>query len=142
MRAIQKGVTLIELMVVIAVVSILGTIAMTSYRNNVTRGNRVDATAALLRLAAQQEKLYIVNNTYANTAALAALGLTTTDRGYYTLTVGPDPNTGLMTTGFVATATPVAGGPQANDPMCTTLTLDNQGARGSSGTAAINDCWK
>ncbi len=142
MRAYQKGVTLIELMIVIAVVSILGTIALTSYRNNVTRANRVDATAALMRLAAQQEKLYIVNNTYATTAVLAALGLTNTDRGYYTLTVGPDAVTGLLTTGFVATATPVAGGPQANDTLCTTLTLDNTGTRGSTGTAAINDCWK
>ena len=142
MRVYQKGVTLIELLTVIAVVGILGTIALTSYRNNVVRGNRVDATAALLRLAATQEKLYVTNNSYANTAALAALGLTTTDRGYYTITVGPDALTGLMTTGFFATATPVAGGPQATDAMCTTLTIDHNLLRGSTGTAPINDCWK
>ena len=142
MRAGQKGFTLIELLVVVAVVAILGTIALSSYRSSVVRANRVDATAALLRLAAQQEKLYIVNNTYANTAALALIGLTNTDRGYYTITIAPDPNTGLLTAGFVATATPVAGGPQATDALCTTLSLDNSGQRRSTGTAATADCWK
>ena len=142
MRWNQKGVTLIELLVVIAVVGILGSIALSSYRNSVVRANRADGTAALLRLAAQEEKLYIVNNTYATTAALAALGLTTTDRGYYALTVAPDVNTGLLTTGFLATATPVAGGAQANDALCTTLTLDQTGTRGSTGSAAVADCWK
>lgn len=140
MRAKQRGMTLIELVVVMLVVSILASVAISSYRRTVIRANRVDGTSALLRVAAAQEKLYIVNNTYASTALLPA-GLTTSDRGYYTLTVAPDAS-GFLTQGFVLTATPVAGGPQAADAGCTTLTLDNTGTRGSSGTALLADCWK
>ena len=142
MRAEQKGVTLIELLTVMAVVAILGSIALSSYRTSIIRTNRADATTALLRLAGQQEKLYMVNNTYSNTAGLALIGLTNTDRGYYTITIAPDPGTGLLTTGFQATATPVAGGPQAVDTICTSLTLDNNGQRTNTGTGVPTDCWK
>ena len=140
MRARQRGFTLIELVVVMLVVSILATVAISSYRRTVIRADRVDGTAALLRLAAAEEKLYIVNNTYANTAALPT-GLTNSDRGYYALTVVADAS-GLLTSGFIATATPVGGGPQATDAGCTTLTLDNTGTRGSTGTSPLADCWK
>ena len=139
MRAEQKGVTLIELMTVIGIIGILGTIALSSYRNSVVRANRADATTALVRLAGRQEKLYMVNNTYADTPTLAALKLDSSERGYYTITIAPNP---VLTTGFLATATPVAGGPQAADTVCATLGLDETGQHTFTGTGTLAECWK
>lgn len=136
----QRGVTLIELLIVVTIIGILGAIAMSSYRAYTIRAQRTDATAALLKVAANQEKWYLGNNTYADTATFTALGILNTERGYYTIAIAA-PAGGNLTTGFVATATPVAGG-QTDDAKCTTLTLDNTGQKGFTGTGSVLECWK
>ncbi len=68
----QNGMTLIELMIVIIVLGIIVAVGIPSYRSYIMRANRVDATSALLRLAANQERFYMQNNTYASNAQLAA----------------------------------------------------------------------
>ncbi len=64
----QRGVTLIELVVVMIIVGILAAVAIPSYRNYVLRSQRSDAKDALLALATQQEKHYLQCNTYATTS--------------------------------------------------------------------------
>ena len=67
----SKGMTLIELMIAVAVVGILATIAYPSYQNQVRRSNRADAITALTAMANAQERSYLANNMYAtNTAPL------------------------------------------------------------------------
>lgn len=145
MRKANRGVTLIELMVVVAVAAILASIAVSSYRNSVIRANRTEASAALLRAAAAQERFYLQNNTYAENADLTAaspagLGLArTTESGYYTLTIANDD----PLVDFTVTATPVAGGGMADDADCATLTVDQSGARGATGSPdAVTRCWR
>ena len=85
MKPKSAGMTLIELMIVVAIVALLASIAVPSYRQYVLRANRIEATTALLQLAAAQEKFYLQNNTYAGNALIddappAGLGLTCDDR--------------------------------------------------------------
>lgn len=138
MRNKYSGVTLIELMIVVVVVGILAAIAVPSYRNYVMRSQRSDATAALLRLAAAQEKFYLQNNTYTTDVTPAGLNLTATaplnsEHGWYTVTV-----TAADATGFTATAATVTGGGQASDTHCASFSINETGQRGASNT----DCWR
>ncbi|MGH8562942.1 MAG: type IV pilin protein [Gammaproteobacteria bacterium] len=145
----SKGMTLIELMITVAVVGILATIAYPSYQNQVRRSNRADAITALTAMANAQERFYLANNTYANTTA--PLGFPAplpppapqgnSQRGFYTLAVAtPDD----FTTRFTVTATAVAGGPQAGDDPpgiddCRVLSLTSTGQKGP--LPAAQNCW-
>lgn len=132
-----RGVTLIELMVVVVIVAILASIAVPSYRNYVVRSQRTDATAALLRLAAAQEKFYLQNNTYAANAS--QVGGTSSENGWYTIAVAA-----ADTDSFSASATVTAGSAQAKDADCNVFTIDESGQRGAtnkSGTTNMN-CWR
>ena len=135
-----------ELLVTLAIVGILAAIAYPSYRAQVMRTQRTDATAALLRVAAAQERHYLQNNSYAATGVLGTapptgLGIAGTDRGYYTLSIESDD----LATGFTAVAVPVAGGPQADDDDCARFTLTEaqlRGAESAGGGDNTATCWR
>jgi len=141
----SAGVTLIELMVVVVIIAILAGIAYPSYTNYVRQSRRSDAQIALLRLAAAQEKFFADCNRYAQTltggpdCAAGTLGWTSTlsPNGHYQLSVAA--SSGNMA--FTATATPVAGGLQASDADCTTLTINHLGVKGATGNKP-SLCWK
>jgi type IV pilus assembly protein PilE len=147
MRKVWGGFTLIELMVTVAIVATLATIAVTSYRKYVMRANRTEARNALLAMASAQEKYYLQNNTYAVDMADApptGLGIATpTPSGWYRLTltgVGglPTPDA----TGFTATATAV--GSQAQDADCAVFTVNSQQAQTATNSAGTDNsavCW-
>ncbi|CAN5286106.1 N/A [soil metagenome] len=135
----MRGFSLIELMIALVIVAIVAAIAIPGYRSYVMRTNRGDATAALLRIAAAQEKFYLQNNTY--TANLddpppAGLGIPATANGYYDLSIEQ-----ADTAGFTATATAIAGGAQADDAECQTFTISEQGVRDSA-PAEAEVCWR
>ena len=140
MRNKMRGVTLIELVVVVAIVALLATIALPSYRQFLLRSHRVEAKAALLNVAAAQEKFYLQNNTYTTELADAppdGLGLAaTTENGYYTIAIGA-----ADADSFTATAT--AAGGQADDTHCANFTIDETGLKTAtdSSNAAVTDCW-
>jgi type IV pilus assembly protein PilE len=137
MKSKTRGVTLIELVVVIAIVGLLAAIAVPSYRQYVLRANRAEAKSAMLNIAAAQEKFYVQNNTYATNAQLSTappggLGIAaTTEKGYYTVSIA----NGADATSFSATAT--ATGSQAADSHCVTFTINQSGAKSATST----DCW-
>lgn len=145
-RVRQRGVTLLELMTVVMIIGILSAIAIPSYRTYLMRAQRSDATAALLRVAAAQEKFYLQNNSYATNAQLAAgppagLGFVGTEHGFYNLGLASTD----VTLDFTVTATPIAGGPQVKDTACATFTIDQQGRRGAKNSAStdnIEACWR
>lgn len=135
----SAGFSLIELMITIVIVAIVTSIALPSYREHVKRTMRTDATAALLRLAAEQEKFYISNNTY--TTDLADLDITGTDEGLYSIAIS---STDLVTT-FLATATPVSGEAQAGDDRCASFSIDSSGNRLAADDGNNDNseyCWK
>ena len=137
----MRGMTLIELMVVLVIVAILSTLAVGSYRRYVLRANRTDATSALLRIQVAQEKYFLQNNAYTtNVTAVPPTGLgvaSPTTNGFYTLVVAAG-STGNIATSFQATATAVA--PQTADTSCLTLTIDDQGLRNSA--PSTTECWR
>src|SRR5437660_4364066 len=139
----MRGMTLIELMVVVAIVAILASLAVGSYRRYVLRANRTDATSALLRIQVAQEKYFLQNNTYTTDVTdLPPTGLgvaSPTPNGFYTLAVTGDPaSTTNTATSFKATAT--ATGAQTADTSCATLTITDQGLRNSA--PSTTECWR
>ncbi len=141
-----RGVTLIELLIVVVIVSILASVAIPAYRNYVRRAQRADATATLLRIQAAQEKFYVQNNTYtANNAAAppAGLGIPGSQNGYYAVAMAA--GAGGLINAYTATATPAAGSPQLDDDDCALFRIDSQGVRyaeSSGGADKTTTCWR
>jgi type IV pilus assembly protein PilE len=146
-RSRERGVTLLELMAVVVILGILASIAIPSYRSYLLRTQRTDATAALLRIAAAQEKFYLQNNTYASNDLLddappTGLGISGTEHDYYTLSIGAGGN---LTLGFTATAIQKAGGPQAKDKDCKSFTINQAGTRSAINQSDADNtagCWR
>jgi type IV pilus assembly protein PilE len=149
MKAMQKqrGVTLIELVVVMIIVGILAAVAIPSYRNYILRSQRSDAKDALLALATQQEKFYLQCNTYADDiagapdcAAAELQGAVTSENGWYDLVID-----NADATSFTVSAIAAAGGNQAQDTACETFQVTNLGVRtalDSGGTDNTEECWR
>lgn len=125
-----RGFTLIELMITVVIVALLATIAVPSYQRYAIRAKRAEGKAALMDLAARQERFYANQMQFASLATLG--GGASTEQGYYTLSVALANNNQT----FIATATPTF-----DDADCGNLTLDQAGTRGVSGTTPVNECW-
>jgi type IV pilus assembly protein PilE len=138
MKHSQRGMTLIELMIVVAIVGILAAIAYPSYRNQVIRTTRTEAKVPLEQRALQLEKCFTRYMTYmsANCAAAQAAANVLTSDGHYQLGIDR-----LTATTFRVTATPI--GPQRQDAECNMFSIDQDGRREVSGTAAATParCW-
>lgn len=129
----QRGFTLIELMIAVAVVGILTAIAYPSYVKYVQKSYRSEGLAMLADASARMERYYAQNNSYPVGTSAAAIGITNTNSptNKYTLSV-----TGTATTYTVQVAPQ---GSQTTD-SCGTMSVDQAGARLPS--PATTDCWK
>ncbi|WP_188150135.1 type IV pilin protein [Teredinibacter waterburyi] len=133
----DQGFTLVELMIVLAIIAVLTAFAWPNYRNGVLRSHRAEAMEALLDVAQNQEMLYSTTNAYSTNAKpfSPTAATLTTENGYYLISVA---NGACGTTAcFKATAT--AQGGQAEDSNCLTMSIDSLGSKTS--TPAGNDCW-
>jgi type IV pilus assembly protein PilE len=131
-RHAQRGITLIELMIVVAIVAILGTVAVANYRSHTLRANRAEAKSALLRIQAEQEKYYLNEHEYTNDLALLG-SAAATERGIYTIQLNVDGDGD----GYTALAT--ATGSQTADTACPTFSIDETGARLPA--PGVGSCW-
>ena len=135
----SRGVTLMELMVVVAIVGILAAIAVPTYRQYTVRTHRAAARACMSEVAQYMERLYTSKMSYED--AVLGLNCQTDSRlnDHYTITADD-----LDQRTYTITATPQ--GPQAEqDAACGTLTLSETGARTAhNGTdaAVMQKCWK
>ena len=136
-----RGLTLVELMVVVAVLAVLAGIAYPLYTNQTQKARRADAKVALENIAAAQERFYTINGNYAVTLSSlqvsAELQGGSSEEGYYDITVAL---TGGSDQTFTVTAQPDSSGAQAGDAgKCTTFTINQLGVKDSTGTES--NCW-
>lgn len=121
-REAARGFTLIELMIVVAVIGILAAIAYPSYVDSVRKSRRADALAALTDARLKQEKYRASNISY-GTRVQAGISASSPD-GYYDIDVPPDT---LGNNTFIVEATGADGKGQDNDTGCTTINIDQDG---------------
>lgn len=133
MRQHMRGVTLLELMIVVVIVSILAAVAYPNYREFTARAKRNEARAALLQIATNQERFYLQNGTF--TTNMNQLGFSAdpfvTDSGTYSVQVNA-----ADASNFTATATYLQADAEA--AKCQTFQIDGRGMKSSAPDA---DCW-
>lgn len=141
----QAGITLVELMIVVAILAMIAAFAYPSYERYVTNSKRTAATSALLQIADRQQQFFMDNKTYANDLTdlgFAANPWVIADDGtastagntesVYTIALS-----NVAATTFTITAAPLHS--QLRDSKCGSLTLDQAGTRGAS--TGSDDCW-
>ncbi len=138
----QAAFTLIEVMIVVAIVGILAAVAYPSYQEFVRRAARAEARAAVLNMAQLQERNFSDRGAYAtvdgSSAAPWAASSYFSGTNYASRKYGVAVATANSNTTYTITATPENG---YSDPKCGNLTLASNGTRGSSSGNAV-DCWK
>jgi type IV pilus assembly protein PilE len=128
MRQTHLGFTLIELMIAVAIIGILASIAYPSYQDSVMKSRREDAKGVLLGLANAMERRFTETNSY--------VGATNPAAGtYYTVTISAP-----TASSYTLSAAPT--GAQTTD-KCGTLTLTQTGVKGFTAATGItlDDCW-
>ena len=141
----QRGVTLIELMIVLVILAVIAGYAYPAYMGYVVDTKRTAATSILLQVADRQQQFFMDNKRFAND--LTNLGFAANP-----LVIGDDgqPAAGsdsiysvalsnITATTYTITAAPL-NGQAARDAECGSLTLNQTLMKGSSGGGA--DCWK
>ncbi len=129
-----RGVTFIEIMIVVVLIGIMTAIAYPNYRQFVARAKRTEARAALLKIATNQERFYLQNNSY--TTDMMQLGFPVgaafiSDSDSYSISV-----TAANANNFTAVATYQRIDDEAD--KCLTFQIDGRGIRTSAPHA---DCW-
>lgn len=140
----QRGVTLMELMIVVVIVSILAAIAYPAYQNQIEQTRRADGKAALMDSAQRLERCFTRANSYLDVGGSCPLAGQLSNGGidspeaFYRVSIADG---ALTQTAFTLQAAPQNA--QAGDTRCGTLMLDSRGRRGSQGNIESdqNDCW-
>ena len=129
----QRGFTLIEVMITVAIVAILASVALPSYRSYVLRSHRAEAMQVLAEGQAVLERCYA--QSFAYNAPCSSAPTSPTPQGFYTIV--------LTNTATTYTLTATANGMQAKDTQCATMSIDqaNQKIGKDSSSNTQSACW-
>lgn len=130
--AARRGFTLIELMVTLAIIAIVASVALPSYRSSVLKGRRSDAADAAVAVLQAQERWRATNATYTTSATNLKVAATSAN-GYYTLALS-----NATATGYTLSFSPATGKGQSNDTGCTAMTVT---VTNGSPAYAPTTCW-
>jgi type IV pilus assembly protein PilE len=143
----NKGFTLIELMIVIAIIGIIAAIAIPAYGDYIKRARRNEAKALIMEMAQWMERKYSSDNCYsamvsgACSTGAPTLPYTQSPKqgdSMYTITVAMGAASPQTT--YILTATPTAGSPMDNDE-CSLFTLSQDGRRSGQSPTLYSKCW-
>lgn len=138
----MPGFTLVELMIVVAIIGILAAFAYPSYIEYVTRAHRAAAEGFMLEVATKEDRYLLDSRQYV--ASLGTLGMAVPAEvsGYYSFgSVGSEIAVGSAPPSFTISATPIAS-QATRDTKCGTLTLKQDGSKTASGSGGVENCWK
>ncbi len=131
----NKGITLIELMIVIVIVAIIASIAYPSYQDQMQKARRSDAQSALMDAAARMERFYTQYGRY--TSTIADAGIDSNGPEHYLISAGT-----IVNQSFILRATPISGSVQASD-NCGSFDINQAQVKSVSGSFTGQACgWE